>query len=324
MNAKSINESADNMKLSTSAANDLPNPLVPADCDLQDFQFMPLDVMRLRDSDLAANESPEACWAAVLLWSAAWHQVPAGSIPDDDKWMAKHTGYGRIVKEWMRVRTGALRGWVKCSDGRLYHPVVAEKALEAWQAKLEQRWRSECGRIKKHNQRHGTNIAAPQFDAWLSSGRPVGQPLFVPEDKGASPRTVSGEQASKRQGEGQGQGDSYSVPSGTGGEPPGKSAEQMTKDELWAVGKSLLVLAGMPGAQCGSFVGKLCKDHTDAVVLEAVRAAVVERPADPASFLVACCQRIKGERGGGRLNRQEALERQNQEIADRLAQEQAA
>jgi len=110
-------------------------PLTPPDCDLRDFAFMPLDVARLRDSDLAANESPEACWAAVLLWAASWHQLPAASIPNDDKWMAQQTGYGRIVKEWLKVRPGALRGWRECSDGRLYHPVVAEKALVAWEKK---------------------------------------------------------------------------------------------------------------------------------------------------------------------------------------------
>lgn len=118
---------------------DLPIPPVPADCDLTDFRFMPLDVARLRDSDLASNETPDACWAAVLLWAASWHQVPASSIPDDDRWIAKTAGYaqrGRIDKDWARVREGALRGFIKCTDGRLYHPVVAEKAREAWEAKL--------------------------------------------------------------------------------------------------------------------------------------------------------------------------------------------
>jgi hypothetical protein len=30
-------------------------PLTPSDCDLRDFQSMPLDVARLRDSDLARH-----------------------------------------------------------------------------------------------------------------------------------------------------------------------------------------------------------------------------------------------------------------------------
>jgi len=188
----------------------LPAPLTPIDCDLRDFAFMPLDVVRLRDSDLAVTAEADEFRCAVLLWCASWHQVPAASLPDDDKILAQYAGYGRVVKEWIKVRTGALRGWVKCADGRLYHPVVAEKANEAWLAKLRQRLKTECARIKKHNERHGTKLPFPEFDAWLEAGCPVGQPLFVPSDKPQmSPgqdADVTGEKQSKGQGEGQGQG----------------------------------------------------------------------------------------------------------------------
>lgn len=138
-----------------------PAPLTPANCNLQDFAFMPLDVARLRDSDMAAYESPEACWAAVLLWSAAWHQVPAASLPDDDRFLAKAAGYGRVVKEWANVRDGALHGWVKCADGRLYHPVVAEKALESWRAKVHHQWKKECDRIRKANKQRESERQPP-------------------------------------------------------------------------------------------------------------------------------------------------------------------
>lgn len=147
-------------------------PLTPPDCDLRDFGFMPLDVQRLRDSNLAAMESPEACWAAVLLWAASWHQVPAASLPDDDRALANLAGYGRVVDAWLPVREGALRSFVKCDDGRLYHPVVAEKALEAWRGKLEQRWRSECARIKKSNQRHGKDDQFPTLVEFLAARVP--------------------------------------------------------------------------------------------------------------------------------------------------------
>lgn len=76
----------------------------------------------------------------------------------------------------------------------------------------------------------------------------------------------------------------------------GKSPSDMAKDELWKVGKSLLAEAGMPIKQCGSFVGKLVKDYGSQIVIEAVRTAVVERPADPAEFLKATCMHAKGER----------------------------
>lgn len=79
----------------------------------------------------------------------------------------------------------------------------------------------------------------------------------------------------------------------SGGKPP----REMTKDELWKAGKSILAQAGMPAAQCGSFVGGLVKDYGDAVVMDAVRAAVVERPADPASYIKAVCMHAAGQRG---------------------------
>lgn len=144
-------------------------PIVPEGVDLQDFQYMPLDVRRLRDSDMASLESPEACWAAVLLWSASWHQVPAASLPDDDRVLANLAGYGRVVKEWQRVKEGALRGWIKCDDGRLYHPVVAEKALEAWDSKLHHGHGKLKERLRKS---YGKDAVQPTFDQWISAGRP--------------------------------------------------------------------------------------------------------------------------------------------------------
>jgi hypothetical protein len=137
----------------------LPAPLVPPEVDLTDFPSMLLDVQRLRDSDLAAQETPEACWAAVLLWCASWHQSPPASIPDDERWQAKAAGYmarGKIDKGWSEIREGALRNWVRCSDGRLYHPVVAEKAVAAWKEKLARRARTQAAtaaRGAKHKER---------------------------------------------------------------------------------------------------------------------------------------------------------------------------
>lgn len=86
----------------------------------------------------------------------------------------------------------------------------------------------------------------------------------------------------------------YSVPNGTGGDAAMQA--ELTKTELWTAGKSLLAAQGMPKAQCGSFVGKLCKDWTDAIVIEAVRTTVVKRPVDAAEFLVATCQTLAGQR----------------------------
>jgi len=75
-----------------------------------------------------------------------------------------------------------------------------------------------------------------------------------------------------------------------------KTAEQMSKDELWAAGKSLLSGAGVPVKQAGSAIGKLIKQYTEPVVLDAVREACVSRPADPMPYLVGLCERATGRR----------------------------
>src|SRR5258708_2302693 len=120
------------------------DPLVPANVDLRDFPFMPLDVLRLRDSDLATLATGEEFKAAVLLWCASWHQVPASSLPNDDRWLARPSGAGTA---WKRVRREALRGFVPCDDGRLYHSVIAEKALAAWNSKQAHRARTMQARL---------------------------------------------------------------------------------------------------------------------------------------------------------------------------------
>ena len=180
---------------------DFPEPLTPPDADLQDFPFMPLHVARLRDSDLAAEEAPEACWYAVLLWAASWHQLPAGSLPDNETVLCKLIGLGRDLKTFRNFRDGMLRGFQKCSDGRLYHPVVAEQVREAWNSKLEQRWRTECARIKKFNQRNNSEIQAPSFDEFVSG-------TYTPVSRGTW-QNVPGDIGSKGQGQGQGQGQGY-------------------------------------------------------------------------------------------------------------------
>lgn len=166
-----------------------PEPLTPPECDLQDFPFMPLHVARLRDSDLAAEASPEACWYAVLLWAASWHQLPAASLPDNEAVLARLLGLGRDVKTFRKHREAAMRGFELCSDGRLYHPVVAEQAVTAWNSKLQQRWRTECARIKKRGQRDKIEYPIPTFEEFMAGVVPetapdvsLGTTEIVPED----------------------------------------------------------------------------------------------------------------------------------------------
>jgi len=142
---------------------DLPAPLTPAECDLRDFaDWMPLMVQQLRDSDMAATPNAEVFRAAVLSWCASWHQVPAASLPDDTAAIARLVGMGRDVDGMAALRdAGALRGFVKCSDGRLYHPVIAERAIIAWDAKHKQRDRTQKARDTVIANRQSQTKTAP-------------------------------------------------------------------------------------------------------------------------------------------------------------------
>lgn len=169
----------------------LPDPLVPPEVDLRDFQYMELDVRALRDSRFAAEVKPEAFRAGVLLWCAAWHQVPAGSLPDDDVQLATLAGYGFVVREWCKVRTQALQLFVRCSDGRLYHRVIAEKALAAWEAKCRHQYDRLCDRARKANKQREAQkvelLAVPSFEDWKSAGRPAELPAPTPPPSAGNP-----------------------------------------------------------------------------------------------------------------------------------------
>lgn len=106
-----------------------------------------------------------------------------------------------------------------------------------------------------------------------------------------------------------------------GGKPPALPPDPV-KQEIWDAGRSLLLAARMPQKQVGTFLGKLVQDYTAPTVLDAVRAAVKEQPADPAEYLKACCMRATGQRAAaGPINRQQALEDRNRRVASDWAQE---
>lgn len=167
--------------------DELPAPLTPPECDLRDFPFMQLDVLRLRDSDIAAVEDPEAFRAAVLAWCAAWHQVPAASLPNDEASLCRLLGYGRDMKTFRRARDGgALRGFVLCSDNRLYHRVVAEKANEAWSQKERQRERGRRGNAARWGSRKDASA--------IAEGSPEDRTRIADASRDASPEDRKGEE----------------------------------------------------------------------------------------------------------------------------------
>lgn len=150
-----------------------PEPLVPPEVDLRTLPYMPLDVVRLRDCETALIASGEGFRAAVMLWCASWHQIPAASLPSDERALTHLAGLGRDVASWRAIREEALRGFIECSDGRLYHPTVAEKALEAWESRKKFMGRLEKARAAKAAKAEEAVAVAPIIE-------PIKEPVIEP------------------------------------------------------------------------------------------------------------------------------------------------
>lgn len=137
-----------------------PPPIDP-EIDLRDFQFMPLLVSQLLTSDTWLISSGDEAKAAVTLWCRAWHQVPAGSLPDDDRLLAGMSGAGA---KWKRVRDVALRGFERASDGRLYHAVICDAAKTAWKKKSDHRNRTKAASESRRKRTEAASSRSEQVE----------------------------------------------------------------------------------------------------------------------------------------------------------------
>jgi hypothetical protein len=261
---------------------------VPAEVDLRDFAFMPLDVRRLLTSETWMLGNGDERAAAMCLWLESWHQVPAGSLPDNPRILAHLSQTPR----WEKVKAHAMRGWVKCADQRVYHPVVAEKALEAWLHKLARKARTEAARTARMQQRQQHSQSQ------------------TPSTENVTDNVTG----SKGQGQGQGQGQGHKEPrsrSSTAGAVAGRLSDP-TKDEIWRTGKALLEGEGKGREAAGSLLGKLCKDFGQVLVLQAIRDCEITAPVKPSEWLMARCQERRANGG----NRQESLEERNRRATE--------
>lgn len=272
---------------------DRPSPLTPADCDLRDFPHTPMFRARLFGSSFHAQATDAEWRAGVTLWLKSWDQVPAGSLPDNDVELCRLAELARDLKTWKKLKDGAMRGWIACSDGRLYHPVVAEGVNTAIEAKLKQRLKTAKARIaalEKHLAAASTDDDKARITDEI---RKLQQTLSQGLSQTLSQRPREGEGNEKEKGL-----NKDSVPNGTdaAGASSGMTDPERRKAEAWQGIKSLLNEHGMPKAQTGTFVGKLVKDFGEDVALTAMEAAIVNRPGDPDAWLVATCQHAAGQR----------------------------
>lgn len=148
--------------------------LIGSEVDLRDFDYMPLYGDRLFRSETWILGTADSRCAAIRLWWAAWHEEPAGSLPDNDRLLADMAGYGVAVSAFCEIKEAAMRGWVKCDDGRLYHPVVCQIAAEMFKKKKKKQEDNAAERARKKRKRN--NSAGP------TAGHPSDDPVDIPPD----------------------------------------------------------------------------------------------------------------------------------------------
>jgi hypothetical protein len=127
---------------------------------------MPIDVAKVIAFSKAAT--PQAFCAAMILRCTAWHQVPAGTLPDDDAALAAMTGLD--IETWATIREQALCGFTRFPDGqdgkssvRLCHPEIVHKARDcteklAWK---EERRANDAARQRRCYERTENTHAEP-------------------------------------------------------------------------------------------------------------------------------------------------------------------
>lgn len=278
------------------AHENLPEPLVQSDVDLNGFGGFFLNVEKLLSSELVALGTPEECWYAVKLWCRAWQQKPHASLPNDDRVLAAFSGAGA---RWKRVRDIALRGFVLCSDGRLYNKTLAEEANSAWERRKKYRERSEKGNSKRWSK--GCNKDAESDKNGQPEGVQNGSQKDDEDESLKDPTSIQkGSQKysinDRVEGEGEGKENSYSVPNGTdaGGVRPKVTDPN---EIIFGYGVPMLTNAGTPEKQARSFLGGLRKVHGDEALIAKLRDCLVERPLQPLEWLAAALP-PKGVRPG--------------------------
>lgn len=129
--------------------------------DLRDYDYMPLYMERLQKSKawLACKRDPALAFYMLNLWMRSWHEVPCGSLENDDDVLSDAAMCD--PKTWARIKQKVLRGWEE-SDGRLFHSVVEEVAAEVNTKKRTQRNRTaaatEARRLRNIERNEERNV----------------------------------------------------------------------------------------------------------------------------------------------------------------------
>lgn len=290
-------------------------PLTPAGCDLRDFPHTPLFRSRLFGSSFHARATDSEWRAGVTLWLKSWDQVPAGSLPEDDIELCRLAELAKDVKAWRKVRAGALRGWIACDDGRLYHAVVAEGVNTAIEAKAAQRAKTAKARIaalEKHLAKAVKDSDVEGISRLTDELKKLHQAVsltqkVVPTESVTGSVTDSDTESKRREVEGKekekGEGTTYSVPVGTGAagaEPARKPKATDPVEIIFGYGVPMLTAAGSSDKHARSFLGGLRKTHGDEAVIDKLRECLKAKPLQPLEWLGAALPPPSSQTAGER------------------------
>lgn len=261
-------------------SDERPDPLVGEEVELRGFAGFMLDVDRLLSSELVALSTKESIGCALLLWARAWKQSPPASLPNDDRVLANFAGV--TPARWKKLKAMALRGFVLCSDNRLYHRVLAEEARNAWQKRSEYRRRRDAA--NERMQRHRARQRDGGGDGNCDGGRDA-----------TSDNPVTRHQTPTGTGTGTGteKSTSTSTPPAAGAAPaaPGNAPT------AWDIARPHL------GA---SLIGRLIREHGEERVEDVILESIRKRPADFKAFVVGGLRNGTG-RGSSSTGRGRAL-----------------
>jgi len=279
-----------------------PKPLLPPEFDCRDLDGFMLNVERLLKSELVAIASPAECWHALMLWCHAWKQVPAASLPNDERVLAAWSG---ARDTWPQVREHALHGFVLCSDGRLYHPVLAEDAERAFLLKQKythdrQTDRDRLARWRKakveQREGNGSETAVKPVSDGVRNGHETPGKRLIQDRDGTG--TLKEEDS-----------DSASAESAAASAAPRSPVDPIKA--LFDKGVALLCAARVPEKQARSVIGKWNGEYGVAAVMAAIVAAEDEPTVmDPIAFIVRCLNNSKrGRAANGHDQKQSAGEK---------------
>ncbi|WP_042776612.1 DUF1376 domain-containing protein [Sinorhizobium fredii] len=156
--------------------------------DVRCLPYMPLQIERLRKSKawLRCKRKPELAFYMINLWMRAWHEVPAGSIEDDDDVLADAAMAS--PQEWESLKKEILHGWER-RDGRIWHSAVTDIATEG-AAKLRKNKNRTSAARQALAEVRSPSVTDTVTDAVTTASKSVTKIVTGPEGKGREGKRI--------------------------------------------------------------------------------------------------------------------------------------